>query len=84
MGGFFVSNTADLLDPQQMILSMRYKHHKLTSTHGTGFHASESGSVSTIESTVNWVGRWAEWAVTVPLHDWDPQCSKNVWRLCNQ
>lgn len=71
LGGFFVSNTADLLDPEQMVLSMRYKYHKLSSNLGTGFHSAESGSVSTIESTLNWVGRWAEWAVTVPLHDWD-------------
>lgn len=71
LGGFFVSNTADLLDPLQMILSMRYKYHELTSSKGKGFHPTESGSVSTLETTVNWVGRWAEWAVTVPLHDWD-------------
>jgi len=71
LGGFFVANTADPLDKQQMLLSMRYKYHKLSSTHGTGFHSTESGSVSTLETTVNWAGRWAEWAVTVPLHDWD-------------
>jgi hypothetical protein len=71
MGGFFVSNTADQFDPQQMVLGMRYKYHKLTANRQTAFHANESGSVSTLETSVNWIGRWAEWAVTVPLHDWD-------------
>lgn len=71
LGGFFVANTADPLDKQQMLLSMRYKYHKLSSSLGTSFHSTESGSVSTLETTVNWAGRWAEWAVTVPLHDWD-------------
>ncbi|PKL45733.1 MAG: hypothetical protein CVV41_01655 [Candidatus Riflebacteria bacterium HGW-Riflebacteria-1] len=71
MGGFFVGNTADLFDPEQLILSSRYKYHKLTSTRGIGLHSSEDGSVSTFESSLTWVGKWAEWAVTVPLHDWD-------------
>ncbi len=71
LGGFFVSNTAHKLEPQQLILSMRYKYHKLSSQRGTAFRTSESGSVSTLETSVNWIGKWAEWAVTVPLHDWN-------------
>jgi hypothetical protein len=71
MGGFFVGNTADLFEPEQLILSSRYKHHELTSSRGTGLHSSESGSVSTFESSLTWVGKWAEWAITVPIHDWD-------------
>jgi len=71
MGGFFVSNTADLFDPEQLILSSRYKYHELTSTRGMGLHSSEEGSVSTFESSLTWIGKWAEWAVTIPLHDWD-------------
>lgn len=71
LGGFFVANTADLLEKQQLLLGMRYKYHKLSSSKGMAFHSTESGSVSTLETTVNWAGRWAEWAVTVPLHDWD-------------
>ena len=71
MGGFFVGNTADLFDPEQLILSSRYKYHQLTSSRGMGLHSSEEGSVSTFESSLTWVGKWAEWAVTVPLHDWD-------------
>ena len=71
LGGFFVSNTADLFEPEQLILSSRYKYHKLTSNRGMGFHSDESGSVSTFETSLTWIGKWAEWAVTVPLHDWD-------------
>lgn len=71
LGGFFVANTADKFAPDQIILSSRYRYHKLTSTQGTSFHSTESGSVSTFETSVNWVGKWAEWAVTVPLHDWE-------------
>jgi len=71
LGGFFVSNTADLFEAEQLILSSRYKYHKLTSSRGMGFHSDEAGSVSSFESSLTWIGKWAEWAVTVPLHDWD-------------
>ncbi len=71
LGGFFVATTADKFEPDQIILSSRYKYHKLSSTLGTSFHSTEKGSVSTFESSVNWVGKWAEWSVTVPVHDWD-------------
>jgi len=71
MGGFFVANTADLFEPEQIILSSRYKYHELTSSRGIGLHSNESGSVSTFESSLTWIGKWAEWAVTVPIHDWD-------------
>lgn len=71
MGGFFVSNTADLFEPEQIILSSRYKYHELTSSRGISMHSNESGSVSTFESSLTWIGKWAEWAVTVPIHDWD-------------
>jgi len=71
MGGFFVANTADLFEPEQIILSSRYKYHELTSSRGISMHSNESGSVSTFESSLTWIGKWAEWAVTVPIHDWD-------------
>ncbi len=71
MGGFFVANTADLFEPEQMILSSRYKHHELTSSRGTSMHSNENGSVSTFESSLTWIGKWAEWAITVPIHDWE-------------
>lgn len=71
LGGFFVGVTADKFESDQIILSSRYKYHKLTSSLGTSFHSTENGSVSTFESSVNWVGKWAEWAITVPIHDWE-------------
>ncbi|MDD2997476.1 MAG: hypothetical protein EOM80_08485 [Erysipelotrichia bacterium] len=71
MGGFFISNTADKMEPGQMVLSSRYKYHELTSSRGTSFHSTESGSVSSFETSINWVGDWAEWAITVPLHKWE-------------
>ena len=71
LGGFFVGTTADRFDSDQIILSSRYKYHKLTSSLGTSFHSTEKGSVTTFESSVNWVGKWAEWSATVPIHDWN-------------
>lgn len=71
LGGFFVGTTADKFAANQIILSSRYKYHKLSSSLGTSFHSTEKGSVSTFESSVNWVGKWAEWSATVPIHDWN-------------
>ncbi|GAB4281853.1 MAG: hypothetical protein Kow0029_27150 [Candidatus Rifleibacteriota bacterium] len=70
LGGFFVANTADKLKSKQLIFSSRYKFHNLTSRRGTSFYSTESGHVSTFESSLNWVGDWAEWALTIPIHDW--------------
>lgn len=70
LGGFFVANTADKLKSGQLILSSRYKFHNITSNRGSSFYSTEDGHVSTFETTVNWVGDWAEWGFTIPAHDW--------------
>jgi hypothetical protein len=70
LGGFFVANTADKLEKGNLIVSSRYKFHNLTSRRGTSYYWSEDGEVSTFETSMTWVGDWAEWAVTVPVHDW--------------
>ncbi|MGM0598852.1 MAG: hypothetical protein ACQETH_03435 [Candidatus Rifleibacteriota bacterium] len=70
LGGFFVANTADKLEKGNLIVSSRYKFHNLTSSKGTSYYWSEDGEVSTLETSMTWVGDWAEWAVTVPVHDW--------------
>ncbi len=76
LGGFFVSETADKLLPDQLIFATRYKYHKITANRGTALHSTEDGSVSTFEGTLNWVGKWAEWAVTIPIHDWNLNAPK--------
>ncbi len=70
LGGFFVANTADRFESGQLILSSRYRFHELTSNRGTSFFQTEDGHVSTWESSLTWVGDWAEWGFTIPVHDW--------------
>lgn len=70
LGGLIVANTADRLEKRSLIVSSRYRYHKLTSTKGTSFYNSESGSVGTFETSLNWIGDFAEWAITVPMHSW--------------
>ena len=74
--GYFVSETADRLEPDQLILGFKYKFRELTSNKGTSFHSTEDGEVSTFEGNVTWVGKWAEWALTIPLHDWNLNATK--------
>lgn len=70
LGGLFVAESADKLEPKQLILGFRYKYHGLTSTKGTSFRYTEDGHASTYEASLNWVGRWGEWSATVPIHNW--------------
>jgi hypothetical protein len=71
LGGLFVSNTADLLKQGELILSSRFKHNELNSAYGRSYKSAEKGTVSSFETSLTWVGEWAEWAVTVPIHKWD-------------
>jgi hypothetical protein len=70
LGGFFVGNTADRLKSKRLIMSSRYIYHKLSSRRGQSYYATESGEVSSYETTLNWAADWAEWAVTIPFHDY--------------
>ena len=70
LGGLFVAETAEKLTAQQMVLSMRYKYHELSSTKGQAFYTSEEGDVSSVETSITWIGKWAEWSITVPIQNW--------------
>lgn len=70
LGGFFVANTADKFKSGQLILTSRYRFHELTSRRGTSFYNTEDGHVSTFETSLTWIGDWAEWGFTIPMHDW--------------
>ena len=69
--GFFVGNTAELVDRGEMVLSSRFKYNVLSSAYGRAYNSAEEGSVSSFETSLTWIGDWAEWSVTVPLHKWD-------------
>lgn len=70
LGGFFVANTADRFKSGQLILTSRYRFHELNSRRGTSYYQTEDGHVSTYETSLTWIGDWAEWGFTVPIHDW--------------
>ncbi len=70
LGGLFVAETADKLKDHQMAISSRYKYRKLTSTKGQAFFKTEDGDVASFETSITWIGKWAEWSITVPIQEW--------------
>lgn len=70
LAGLFVAETAEKLTAKQMVLSSRYKYRKLSSTKGQAFYTTEDGDVSSFETSLTWIGKWAEWSVTVPIQEW--------------
>lgn len=80
LGGLFVAETAEKLDAQQMVISSRYKYHKLSSTKGQAFFTTEDGDVSSFETSLTWIGRWAEWSVTVPIQNWSLSAPRTFGR----
>lgn len=70
LGGLFVAETAEKLTAQQIALSSRFKYHKLSSTKGQAFYSTEDGEVSSFETSITWIGKWAEWSLTVPIQEW--------------
>ncbi len=70
LGGLFVAETAEKLTAKQMVISSKYKYHKLSSTKGQAFFTTEEGDVSSFETSLTWIGKWAEWSVTVPIQEW--------------
>lgn len=71
LGGLFVAETAERLTANQAILSSRFKYHEITSTKGQAFYSSEEGSASSFETSLTWMGKWAEWSLTIPIQKWD-------------
>jgi hypothetical protein len=69
--GFFVSETADKLEPGRMFAGARFEYHELTSRRGVAYRGEDKGSVSSLLLSFNYLGEWAEWAVTIPTHRWD-------------
>ncbi|MBP5467964.1 MAG: transporter [Candidatus Riflebacteria bacterium] len=80
LGGLFVAETAEKLTAQQMVLSSRYKYRKLSSTKGQAFYTTEDGDVASFETSLTWIGRWAEWSVTVPIQEWSLSAPRTFHR----
>ena len=80
LGGLFVAETAEKLNAKQMILSTRYKYRKLTSTKGQAFFTTEEGDVASFETSLTWIGKWAEWSVTVPIQEWSLSAPRTFGR----
>lgn len=70
LGGLFVANTANRLEQGALYTRAGYRYHDLDARRRDSFRSTEGGSVSTFETSFNWTGRYAEWAVTVPIHYW--------------
>jgi hypothetical protein len=68
--GLFTAVTAERLDPRRMFTGARYEYQQLTSRRGKAFYSTEKGDVSTLMLSANYLGEWAEWAVTVPVSRW--------------
>lgn len=71
MIGFFVSETADRLEPKRLFTSFRYDYRELTSRYGKAFLHPDTGSIGTLQLAANWLGDWAEWTVMVPMQKYD-------------
>lgn len=69
--GYFVSETADKLTPGRMFAGARYQYRELNSRYGVAYKGNDKGTVSSLLLSFNYIGDWAEWAVTVPVHRWD-------------
>ncbi|MBF0542932.1 MAG: hypothetical protein HQM08_00790 [Candidatus Riflebacteria bacterium] len=65
--GFFVSETADRIQPHRMFSGARLNYVDITSSKGKALYTAESGTIDTLALSMNFIGDWAEWAVTVPV-----------------
>ena len=81
--GYFVSETADKLAAGQMFAGARFEFHDLTSRRGTAYRVEDKGSVSSLLLSVNYIGEWAEWAVTIPMHRWDLSAPRTYNRMAD-
>lgn len=71
LGGLFVATTADRFEPGNMYMSIKYLYHKLITSYDKAFYEAEGGSVDTYFSSLTWIGKTAEWSLTVPIHYWE-------------
>ncbi len=69
--GYFVSETADRLKPKRMFFGGHLEFYELSSRRGYAYKADDKGSVNTLAFKLNYIGEWAEWAVTLPIHRWE-------------
>lgn len=67
--GFFVGETADRLKSQRMFGGARVSYRKLNSKYGETFRGADTGDITSLVMSANYIGEWAEWSVTVPWHD---------------
>jgi len=68
--GLFIAETADRLEPKRLFTGSRFEYVEFNSRYGVAYRGNEKGNAQTLSSTLNWIGEWAEWAVTVPAHSY--------------
>jgi len=81
LAGYFVSETADRLEWGRMLVGARFEYHDLTSRRGVAYHTGEEGSVNTLAVSINYLGEWAEWAATIPMHRYSLSAPKTYSRI---
>lgn len=69
--GLFVSESAENLESGRLFTGIRLSYHELTSRRGKSYWPNEKGSVTSTNTSVAYIGEWAEWSITVPVHKWD-------------
>ena len=68
--GYFSGATADKMPAKQLWASLFYDYKQLTSRKGVGFHTNEDGHIGSLFLRANYIGDWAEWAVSIPFHEY--------------
>ncbi len=68
--GYFSGATADKLPPKQLWAGLSYEYMQLTSRRGRAFRVAEDGHLGSVYLRANYIGDWAEWAVSIPFHEY--------------
>ncbi|MBF0502407.1 MAG: hypothetical protein HQM09_19870 [Candidatus Riflebacteria bacterium] len=79
--GLFVAETADKLKPRRMFAGAQFYYSDLTSRRGTTYHSGETGSLQTLKLSVDYLGDWAEWSVSVPVHSYSLSAPRTYSKL---
>lgn len=71
LSGLFVTDTAEKIGQKSAIGTIKLEYHNITSKYGIAFRAKEKGNALSTFISFNYLGDWAEWSVTVPIHKYD-------------
>ncbi|MBF0407208.1 MAG: hypothetical protein HQM10_07635 [Candidatus Riflebacteria bacterium] len=81
--GLFVSETADRVRPKRMFSGVRFNYVDITSKRGRAFYSGEEGTINNLLLSLNFIGEWAEWAVTVPVHSFSLAAPRQYGRTAD-